>query len=740
MKHILCITTYPPRVCGIATFSYDLIQNINKKFQNDYIVEVCAVESKIEKHSYDSTVKYVLNTSEQEDFEVISKRINQDANIDLICIQHEFGLFSENQESFLKFVQVLTKPIVIVFHTVLSHPKEAEREYLRHIINACQAVIVMTHSSSAILENEYQVQKDKISIISHGTHLVQQIDKKQLKRTYGFSGREILSTFGLLSPGKSIETSLDALPAIIKENPSILFLIIGETHPVIVKTYGETYRESLEAKVKDLNLTNNVKFINKYLDIDTLLEYLQMTDVYLFTSSDPNQAVSGTFVYALSCGCPIVATPIPHAFELLSDHTGIIFNFHDSVQLAKSTNRLLKDKKLRIQMGISGLQKTAFTAWENTAIAYTLLFEKILGSKDILTYSLPGINLDHIIAMSKNFGIIQFSKGNKPDLNSGYTLDDNARALIALCMVDEKEDNHKCVKYMMLYLNFILFCLQDDGTLKNYVDKYHKFTSQNDDVLLEDSNGRAIWALGYFICHGKSLYQSSITAARKAMHLTFPILSKMQSPRSIAFSIKGLCCYYVKEPSQEVYDIIQMLTNKLTDLYLITADKSWKWFETYLTYENAVLPESLIYAYNVTKNEQYKAIAEESFDFLLGKLFSNGQIKVISNNNWLNKGETNTKYGEQPVDVAATVIALSTFYEVLHKNEYIQKQNEAFSWFLGNNHLHQIIYNPITGGCYDGLEENNINLNQGAESTVCYLMARLSLIKATTSPTEKNIL
>ena len=728
MKHILCITTYPPRVCGIATFSYDLIQNINDKFKKDYNVEVCAVESDIEKHSYDATVKYVLNTSEQEDFDVVSKKINQDTDIDLICIQHEFGLYSENQELFLKFVQTITKPIVIVFHTVLSHPEAYSREYLRDIIEACQSVVVMTHASSAILQNEYQIDKDKINIIPHGTHLVSQIDKEKLKKTYGFSGRKILSTFGLLSPGKSIETTLDAMPAIIEENPAILFLIIGETHPMVVKKYGEAYRESLEAKVKELHLGDNVKFINEYLDINTLLEYLQMTDIYLFTSSDPNQAVSGTFVYALSCGCPIIATPIPHASELLSDNTGVIFNFHDSVQLAKSTNSLLKNEELRIQMRISGLQKTAFTAWQNTAIAYTLLFEKIVGSNDILTYSLPEIKLDHIVSMSQHLGIIQFSKGNQPDLESGYTLDDNARALIALCMADKQEEHPKYGMYMKRYLEFIQYCLQDDGTLKNYVDMYYNFTPQNDEVLLEDSNGRAIWALGYFICNAHTLYEFEIKEAKKTLRLTFPALRKMQSPRSIAFAIKGLCLYFMKEPSREVYDLIHLLADKLSGLYLSASDNNWKWFEPYLTYENALLPESLLYAYSVMKNDRYKSIAKESFEFLLEKTFMNGQIKVISNINWLNRGESNTEYGEQPVDVAGTVIALSAFYNIFHDKEYIQKQKDAFSWFMGNNHLHQIIYNPATGGCYDGLEENNINLNQGAESTVCYLMARLSLI------------
>lgn len=729
MKHVLCITTFPPRVCGIATFSYDLIQAINKKFKSDYIVDVCAVESNIEQHSYDDRVKYVLNTSEEKDFDIISEKINNDIDVDLVCIQHEFGLYVENQDAFLKFIQAIKKPITIVFHTVLSNPKYFSREYLCNVIDACQAVVVMTKSSLAILENEYHIKHSKITIIPHGTHLVSQISKKVLKEKYGVSGRKILSTFGLLSPNKSIETTLDALPAIIKEHPSVLFLIIGKTHPTLVKKYGEVYREGLEAKVKKLDLSKNVKFINKYLDTNILLEYLQMTDLYLFTSSDPNQAVSGTFVYALSCGCPIIATPIPHAFELLSDNTGAIFNFHDSLQLAKSTNILLNDDNVREQMSISGLQKTAFTAWENTAIAYTLLFEKILQSDQRLTYSLSEINLDHILSMSQQLGIIQFSNGNQPDLDSGYTLDDNARALISICMAEDGDEHQKYGKYIERYLNFMLFCQQKDGTLKNYVDKFGKFTPQNEEVLLEDSNGRAIWALGYFIYQSHNVKKSYVLEAEKAVRLTFPNLGKIQSPRSIAFIVKGLCFYYMKVPSPDVCDLIKMLAGKLSDLYVATRDDEWKWFETYLTYENAVLPESLLCAYNVTQNQQFKDIAKESFDFLLEKIFLDGDIKVISNHEWLNKGEQNKKYGEQPVDVAGTVIALAKFYDVFHDKEYIEKQKAAFSWFMGNNHLHQIIYNPATGGCYDGLEKNNINLNQGAESTVCYLMARLSLIK-----------
>lgn len=729
MKEILCVTTYPPRVCGIATFSDDLIQAINKKFRQNFVVKVCAVESSIEKHTYNDTVKYILNTSEREEFSTVAEKINSDTDIKLVCIQHEFGLYSENKKAFLQFAQTITKPIVIVFHTVLPRPKDVLHKYLQEIIAACQAVVVMTHTSSAILQKEYQIEADKINIIPHGTHLVSQMSKRRLKEKYGFPGMRILSTFGLLSPGKSIETTLDALPAIVKENPMVIFLIIGETHPTIIKSEGEAYREMLKAKIIELNLTDHVRFVNFYLDLPILLEYLQMTDIYLFTSSDPDQAVSGTFVYALSCGCPIIATPIPHALELLKDDSGIIFDFHNSEQLAKSTNYLLKNEKLRIQMGMAGLQKTASTAWENTAIAYTWLFKKTIGSDEELSYSLPAVNTEHIKRMSRHFGIVQFSRGNRPDLDTGYTLDDNARALIALCKVDVDRKDPTCEKYVKRYLDYIKYCMQDDGSLKNYVDKSYKFTTQNDEVLLEDSNGRAVWALGFFICYGDNFFYSWTTEAVKLIRQTFPMLHRIKSPRSLAFAIKGLCHYYKKEPSQEVHLLIQTLTDKLVDLYQATADKSWRWFEPYLTYDNAVLPESLMRAYEATKNEQYKEIAKEAFDFLLEKIFSNGQIKVISNKRWLQKGNTDGKYGEQPVDVAGTVMALSTFYKYFPEIDYVKKQRDAFNWFLGNNHLHQIVYNPVTGGCYDGLEENNINLNQGAESSACYLMARLTLIK-----------
>ncbi|GHV63998.1 glycosyl transferase [Bacteroidia bacterium] len=740
MKEILCITTYPPRECGIATFSNDLIRAIHTKFGESFSIRVCALEStdeptNVELQPPSDVVKYTLNTSKVDDYKRIAKTINEDASVSLVLIEHEFGLFetlnkAQNVEyslEFLQFINAMTKPVISVFHTVLPHPSEALQSYLHQVISACSTVIVMTQISSLILQNEYHIEEAKINVIPHGTHLVMHSDKKSLKEKYKVAGRRVLTTFGLLSPGKSIETTLEALPAIVAKNPSVLFLIIGKTHPTILKVEGEKYREMLQARVAELGLTDFVRFVNLYLDLPILLEYLQLTDVYLFTSSDPNQAVSGTFVYALSCGCPIIATPIPHALELLNNNTGIIFDFKNSVQLAAATNRLLANEGLRSKMRIAGLQKIASTAWENAAIAHALLFQKTVYAADALIYSLPPINTEHIKRMSHNFAMIQFARGNRPDIKTGYTLDDNARALMALCTVYVQMQDLSCEKYIKNYLHFIRHCQQADGSFLNYVDKDLVFTTQNQDVNLDDSNGRAICALGYFSSFAGKFPEQWTSEAIQMLTESFPMIDKIQSPRSMAFALKGLCFYYKKFPSQEIADYIRRLANKLVDFYHKNKDGTWAWFESSLTYDNSVLPQSLLYAYLATGDTRYKEIAKESFDFLLGKIFTDTQIKVISNRGWLCKSQEDNKFGEQPVDVAGTVIALQVFERVFKDTEYLRKQRIAFNWFLGNNHLHQIVYNPATGGCYDGLEEDNINLNQGAESTLSYLLARLSL-------------
>ena len=722
---ILIITTYPPRECGIATYSQDLIKSLNNKFKKSFDIKICALENG--SHTYGEEVNYILETTVKESYKKLGKQINKDKSIAIVILQHEFGLFKNNEEDLLQLLKKVNKSILIAFHTVLPEPKEQIQNYVQKMDQFSDGIIVMTQSSKTILVDHYLITKEKITIIPHGTHLVEHLDKEILKTKYHLNGRKILSTFGLLSSGKSIETTLDGMPAIIDKNPEVLFLIIGKTHPTVVKEEGEKYRTGLEEKINQLQIQNHVQFVNEYLSLSELLNYLQLTDVYLFTSKDPNQAVSGTFAYAISCGCPIISTPIPHACEVLNNGTGIIIDFENSNQLSDNVNRLLGDDQLRHNISLNGLHVMAPTVWENSAIAHSKLFENCNKDEITLKFKIPEINLNHLKRMTTNFGIIQFSVINKPDNNSGFTLDDNARALIAMCQQYKTTNEQGDLEYIEVYFNFMKHCLQSESYFLNYVNESQEFTEQNYRVNLEDANGRAIWALGYLISIADLLPHKIVEEAKYIMQNVLINASQIHSSRAMGFIIKGIYYSNLKTNSPSNINIIKQLADRLVKMYKHEANDNWQWFESYLTYGNSILPESILCAFLVTKEPKYKEIALTSFNFLISKIYRNNTIKVISNQGWLNNGEEinfNRNGGEQPIDVAYTIIALSKFYEVTKDGDYKQKMKTAFSWFLGNNHLNQIIYNPCTGGCYDGLEDHYINLNQGAESTISYLMAR----------------
>lgn len=726
---ILFLTSYPPRECGIATYSDDLINALNNKFSNSFTITVCALESGKSDFDYPDKVKFVLDTTLVPEYRKLAFKINNDKHIKIVLIQHEFGFFHQQERAFLHFLHAINKPVVVVFHTVLPNPDVKQKSNIRGISDACESLIVMTNTSKEILTKQYNVIPEKISVIAHGTHLTPNINVSMLKKKYGLKDRKVLMTFGLLSAGKGIETTIKALPAIVKCCPTVMFLVLGKTHPEVVKEEGEVYREMLEQKVKELNLQDHVKFINSYVALPVLLEYLQLTDIYLFTTNDPNQAVSGTFVYAMSCACPIISTPIPHAKEVLNSDTGIIIDFKNSDQLAQSVIKLFSNEKLRKVLSKNTLQNIVPSAWENSAIAHAILFENIAGHNFKLHYNNPPINLNHLKRMTSQTGIIQFSRINLPDIRTGYTLDDNARALIAMCMFFELTGNKKNIDAIIKYLVFIKFCQQESGTFLNYVDRDHNFTSQNETVNLDDSNGRAIWALGYVASLSGSLPDEITESAKTMIVKALPEISKIRSTRAMAFAIKGLFYLQQSTDSNENHELIKIFADRLVQMYRHESGKNWEWFESYLTYANSILPEAMVFAWILTGDTVYKDIALSSFKFLLSQTFNENGIEVISNKNWLKKGQAATRFGEQPIDVAYTIMTLSRFFDVFTDEDYALKMKTAFNWFLGNNHLHQIIYNPSTGGCHDGLEKTQVNLNQGAESTVSYLMARLTVEK-----------
>jgi glycosyltransferase involved in cell wall biosynthesis len=725
LPEVLFITTLPPRECGIATYSQDLINALNDQFENSFNCVICALESETEQHQYKQKPKYILNTDSRNSFIKIAFLINKDENIKLVVLQHEFGFFTNNKREYKQFLDSITKPIVFVFHTILPNPDKDLKSEVENMAAIASAIVVMTNDAATILKNEYIVAPYKISVIQHGTHLVPPLSREKLKKYFQLSDKIVLSTFGLLGSSKSIETTLDALPAIVSQFSDVLFLILGKTHPGVVKQEGEQYRTWLEDKVKELKLENNVRFVNEYLPLPVLLKYLQLTDIYLFTSKDSNQAVSGTFSYAVSCGCPVISTPIPHAKEILNNNNGLLVDFENAEQLSKAVITLLADKILREEISSNSFHKMASTAWQNSAVAHALLFEKVTSNAFQLNYKIPMINLSHIKKMTTGFGMVQFSKISIPDIHSGYTLDDNARALIAFCQHYELYRNENDLSYIHNYLQFIKHCIQPNGKFLNYFNDQKEFTLQNLYENLDDSNGRAIWALGYTSSLKEILPVNLTNEAENLLQIAIPHLESIYSTRAMAFIIKGL---YYQNKQENIY-LIEIFANRLVQMYKHEKTKEWFWFENYLTYANSLLPEAMLCAYISTNNETYKMIARESFGFLLSKIFVDGKINVISNKGWYIKGNLNKKAigGEQPIEISYTILALELFYHVFKKVEYKEKAMSAFNWFLGENHLHQIVYNPCTGGCYDGVEEYNVNINQGAESTLSYLLARLAL-------------
>lgn len=734
LTEILCLTTYPPKECGIATYSQDLHNALKKTFGDSFQFTIYPLVSEKSNPVYPKEIQNVLNTDYALDFLQAAHYINSNKKIGLVLIEHEFGLFHNNEQSFYEFIGYLEKPVVVTFHTVLPGPSPELRSKVNTIASFSAGIIVMTRTSADILIREYGISPEKITVIAHGTHLIEYNNRNILKIEYGLKGRTVLSTFGLLGPGKSIETTLDALPGIIKKYPKVIFLIIGKTHPTLIKEEGgDLYREFLKQKVDTLNLGDHVRFIDQFVPLNNLLEYLQLTDIYLFTSKDPNQAVSGTFAYALSCGCPIISTPIPHAVEVLKNGAGTVFDFQDPRQLQRKVLNLLDNTVKRNKMRLNGLHTASVSAWENVAIAHIRVFEKILENAIPLKYQKPPINLKHLKKMTTQMGIIQFSTVNEPDIESGYTLDDNARALIAFCQHFKLTADPSDIKYIYRYFNFIVRCFRHDGTFLNCVDKECRFTDENTLINLEDARGRAIWALGYFLSISGLLPlkdDSTLENAKFIFEQAIQAMKDANSPRAIAFLIKGLYFYNRFDDRECLNTVIRTHADKLVHFYKDVSTEDWRWYEDSLTYGNSVIPHAMLMAYIMTLDTSYGKIAKESFDFLLSKIFHKGAIRVICNKNWHHRDETlepDFKGGEQPIDVAYTILALHLFDKIYPLSGYASLMKNAFEWFLGNNPLDQTIYNPCTGGCYDGLELHNVNLNQGAESTISYLLARMAM-------------
>lgn len=728
---VLYVTSYPPRECGIATFTSDLVHALQRQFGQSISVRVCALNDGREYQYPGETTRTIdARNGGANAFIALANAVNDDQAIAIVHVQHEFGLFSgEFGEDLLAFTERITKPLVVTMHTVLPEPANGQRRIVQVLAARAERVVVMTRRSLDLLTTVYNVPLENIQVIPHGTHLSSQRDRAEIKEQFGLAGRNVLSTFGLLSPNKGIETAINALPGIVERFPRTLYCILGITHPGIVRESGESYRDGLVKRVTDLGMEHHVKFVNEYLNTESLLDYLAATDVYLFTSSDPNQAVSGTFSYALASGCPTVATPIPHVREGLMGDMGRTVEFGHPEMITDAVIDLFSHPEQMRHMRTCALESTRKTAWENVAIRHAQLYLDILHKPYALRYSLPTVTLSHLERMSTPLGVIQFAQAGQPDLETGYTLDDNARAAIVVCRHFALTQRPHDMILLSTYIDLIARCQQPDGVFVNYIDQHGEPHPSNQLENLEDANGRAVWALGTILAHHKHAPFHEIHKTRRLLAASIPWIEKLRSPRAMAYVIKGLALAHVEEPRDEYIVLVRRLADTLLDHHRDNSDSNWQWFEQSMTYANAALPEAVMLAFEVSGNEQYRDVARSTFDFLLYHTLANGHFRPISNDGWFHRNHVGYRkvYGEQSIEVCTTIETLATFARILNERRYRDDIDPVMSWYLGNNRLHQIVYDPASGGCYDGLEIDHVNINQGAESTICYLLARLTV-------------
>ncbi len=378
-KGILFVSTYPPVKCGIASFTQDLTNAIAQRTDHDLLFQVCALNKKDAPDTYEAPVSMVLDSEQLGAYVEAAGSVNQNPSIDLVVIEHEFGLFGGHYgEYLLSFLELLEKPFVIRFHTVLPQPDEKRLKVVQKIGALAEKVLVMTHHSARLLREEYAVDPDKITIIPHGTHAPSKESAGMLKRKYDLEGKKVLTTFGLLSPNKGIETGIEAMREISKRFPDAVYVVLGLTHPNLLKHEGEKYRDYLQGLIEEYQLEDNVRLVNEYIPTERLMEYLALTDIYLFTSKDPNQAVSGTFLYAMSAGCAIISNSFVLADEMLNEKTGVTMTTNTSQELAEHAIRLLKNEGLRSEMKLNAFLKTRNTPWPTVAGKHIALLNEIL--------------------------------------------------------------------------------------------------------------------------------------------------------------------------------------------------------------------------------------------------------------------------------------------------------------------------------------------------------------------------
>jgi glycosyltransferase involved in cell wall biosynthesis len=739
---IAYISTYPPRECGIATFNQNLMAAINSNFpqrtsplQGGFVVALNDSES-IHEYEYPAEVKYVIRQNNQEDYIRAANYINT-SDADACILEHEFGIYGgESGIYILPLLKRLEKPLIAILHTILREPSYVQKVIIREIAEQASKIVVMSKRAVEFLTTIYEIPAEKIQMIEHGVPDLEAPEENGIKNLAAFKNHRVLLTFGLLSRNKGLETVIKALPKIVEQHPDVMYVILGNTHPGVLKHSGEEYRDHLKSLAAQLGVSQHLSFINKFVTDEELINYLTASEIYVTPYLNEAQITSGTLSYAIGAGSAVVSTPYWHAIELLAHNRGRLFDFKDHEQLGNIINDLMGNPAALNEMKENAYEYGLHLRYPQIGAEFIKVAQesclahdfsaKVLKNSIVDPEILPKFSLAHVTRLTDDTGIVQHAKFGIPNLKEGYCLDDNSRALIMALMAYQRNKSNEALRLLPIYLSYIHYMQTDDGNFRNFLSFSRQYL---DEVGSEDSFGRTIWALGYLIgCAPNNSYtEFAIEIFRKSI----PHFEALTYIRGRANTIIGICHYLKVFPTDEgMVRILINLTQPLVDAYEQTSTPDWQWFEEGMTYDNAILPLALLHSCEITGDEQVKKIAMTTMGFLDKLTLSNGYLSPVGNDGWYYRGGTFPTFDQQAIETMAMVLMHFEAYQTFREPEYIEKMFLSYRWFLGENTLRAPLYDHETKGCCDGLLPTGINRNQGAESTLAYLISHLTVLRA----------
>ena len=739
---VAVIGNYLPRQCGIATFTTDLVEGLSAEAP-DVNSWAAVMNDKPEGYPYPKKVRFEINQNKLTDYSVASQFLNI-SQTDIVCVQHEYGLFGGPAGShLLKLLGDLRMPVVTTLHTILKDPAPEYRDVMCKLCDLSDKLVVMSRKAYEFLKDIYAVSEEKIAFIHHGIPDTPFIDSSFYKDKFGVEGKKVLLTFGLLSSNKGIENVLQALPPVIKKHPDVVYIILGATHPHILKLHGDAYRIMLQQLVRKLDIGEHVIFQNRFVTLRELCEFLGIADIYVTPYLEEAQITSGTLAYAMGTGKAIISTPYWYATEMLAEGRGKIVPFNNPDAMAEQIISLLENDVERHAMRKKAYTFSREAVWKEVSRKYLQVFSEVRQNrtrnprprhsyveniKAITNFELPEIKLDHLKAFTDDTGILQHANYTIPDRTHGYCTDDNARALLVAALGQKYLPTNGLGLDFLTghYLGFLLYAYNEKNErFRNFMTYSRQWMEE---IGSEDVHGRALWGLGKAVAFldNPGHLAMSTTLFNKALRA----VENFHSPRAIAFCLVGIHGYLYKfAGDSEVRRIRKVLADRVFNQFKNNATKSWPWLENTLNYANGKLPHALLLSGQWMQRSDMIDMGLKSLNWLLSIQTEEGHFVPIGNNGWYEKGGLKPRFDQQPIESNAMIEACIEAFNITRDKTWIDSAVMCFNWFLGNNDLNLPLYDPKTGGCRDGLMADGINQNEGAESSLAWLLSLMTLQK-----------